>query len=156
LNVGKVVCGSGGSASWKSLFKPPRPPHTVYLCPEAAESITTIRKFFSQRQHYEQMNLPFQRVFLLWGPPGCGKSSYLQAIATQFELRLYYLQIRADKLGYAGLKELVEETCTRKCILVLEGTVGVDSSTATGSCSSSVVVVAAAAAAAAAVVANVA
>jgi hypothetical protein len=88
LTLKKVVYGAGGKACWTRLRKPPRPRHTVYLCDEADKSITTITKFFSSREHYEHCELQFQRVFLLYGPPGCGKSSYLAAIATTFKLPL--------------------------------------------------------------------
>jgi MoxR-like ATPase len=50
-----------------------------------------LQEFFKQRKTHQERDLLFQRVFLLHGPPGCGKTSFLQALAVEFSLPFYFL-----------------------------------------------------------------
>jgi hypothetical protein len=45
------------------------------------------------RELFRMRLLPYQRCYLLYGPPGNGKSSILQALSIKFKLKLYFLKV---------------------------------------------------------------
>lgn len=47
-----------------------------------------IRKFLDSREWYESMGIPWRRTYLLYGPPGSGKSSLATVAASELERSL--------------------------------------------------------------------
>lgn len=87
--------GGGTDARWLSVSGPPRRMETITLGPEAQELRSDVESFLSPaaREQFRQRLLPYQRCYLLHGPPGNGKSSVLQALSIKFELELYFLKV---------------------------------------------------------------
>lgn len=55
----------------------------VYLPDEMKKDIKhSIETFFNSRLQYEKFGLPYRRGFLFTGPPGCGKTMTIKAIAS--------------------------------------------------------------------------
>lgn len=52
-----------------------------------------IRKFNSEEEEYDTYGLPYKRNYLLLGPPGCGKSSTITAIASAFNKDICFLNV---------------------------------------------------------------
>ena len=61
---------------------------TVVLGVEGEALLADIADFFASREWYRANDLPYQRIYLLHGPPGNGKSSFLQALAILFSMPL--------------------------------------------------------------------
>lgn len=81
-----------------------RPPNTVILRDDQIdEIIKDATWFFSAKQWYLERGLPYRRGYLFYGPPGNGKSSMVQAIATQFSLRIYMLCLSDPELTDSSL-----------------------------------------------------
>lgn len=40
-----------------------------------------VREFINNPQWYFDRGIPYRRGYLLYGPPGCGKSSFITALA---------------------------------------------------------------------------
>jgi len=60
-------------------------------------------------------------VYLLHGPPGNGKSSFLQALAILFRIDYYYLQLASKNLNREVLRNNLKDfTLQNKCVVVLE------------------------------------
>ena len=83
------------------------------------EIIKDTRWFFSAKEWYLKRGLPYRRGYLFYGPPGNGKSSMIQAIATQFSLRIYMLCLSAPELTDSALAVAMGKL-PAKSILVLE------------------------------------
>ena len=59
-----------------------RPIDSVILDEGISEQIVTdVREFIQNPQWYHDRGIPYRRGYLLHGPPGCGKSSYITALA---------------------------------------------------------------------------
>jgi len=105
----------------KSMTAPPRKMETVILGPEGMELLNDIKRFFKRKEWYRANDLPYQRVYLLYGPPGNGKSSFLQALAIMFRIEYYYLQLASKTLNREVLRNnLKDYTLQSPCIVVLE------------------------------------
>lgn len=64
--------------------------------------ISNIDNFFSEetRQFYEGNNIPYKRGMLLYGPPGTGKTSFVLALRTYFNKKIYRInlnEVASDK-----------------------------------------------------------
>ena len=70
----------------RQIVAPPRRMSTVILAKEGEALLADIASFFGRREWYRANDLPYQRVYLLHGPPGNGKSSFLQALAIMFSM----------------------------------------------------------------------
>ncbi|KAE8257975.1 hypothetical protein A4X13_0g1990 [Tilletia indica] len=80
-----------------------------------------IRSFLSRRmrQFYAQRGVPHRRGYLLYGPPGSGKTSSIVAIAGELNLNLYSVSLAQKGMDERLLLELANN-CETPCILLLE------------------------------------
>jgi chaperone BCS1 len=81
--------------NWITLrISRPRPLESVVLPKAMARDVLSDLKWFlGARQWHAERGLPYRRGYLLYGPPGNGKSSLLQALAGHFNLPLYVLSL---------------------------------------------------------------
>lgn len=104
---------------WSDL--PPaarRDPATVVLADGIMDSILAdIGTFLDAREWYEERGLPWHRGWLLYGPPGSGKSSIPRAVATRFNLDLWYIPL-GDMATDADLLNLVSNIRTGGVLLL--------------------------------------
>jgi mitochondrial chaperone BCS1 len=98
---------------------PLRTMDSVVLPVGQAEGILAdLRQFLDSESEYVRRSLPYHRGYLLEGSPGSGKSSLVQALATECNLNLWYLPLK-DVDRDANLIQLVQEV-PAKSILLLE------------------------------------
>ena len=57
---------------------------------------------------------------MLHGPPGTGKTSFLQALAITHGMRLYMLQVSSQSMTKERLATLLAETEGDRCMVALE------------------------------------
>lgn len=59
-----------------------RPLDSVVLDEGLADAILSdVKDFIDDPQWYTDRGIPYRRGYLLYGPPGCGKSSFITALA---------------------------------------------------------------------------
>eukprot|EP01060_Flectonema_neradi_P002163 TRINITY_DN11311_c0_g1_i1.p1 TRINITY_DN11311_c0_g1~~TRINITY_DN11311_c0_g1_i1.p1 ORF type:complete len:417 (+),score=51.95 TRINITY_DN11311_c0_g1_i1:64-1314(+) len=78
-----------------------------------------ISRFLSDRSWYEGMGIPYRRGYLLYGPPGCGKSSFVLGLAGELSMAICILSLSNRHLDDEGLVLLLN-TAPQRSIVLLE------------------------------------
>ncbi|CDY71107.1 BnaCnng71360D, partial [Brassica napus] len=87
--------------------------------PEKKEGIRKeLVKFSKGKDYYKKVGKPWKRGYLLFGPPGTGKSTMISAMANFLEYDVYDLELTTVK-DNSDLKRLLLDT-KRKSIIVIE------------------------------------
>lgn len=78
--------------------------------------VADVKAFIEDEDWYRERSLPHRRGYLLYGPPGSGKSSLILAIASHFGLPL--CSISLDRLGRTPLSEALGSAppCSVLCL----------------------------------------
>jgi chaperone BCS1 len=72
----------------------PRMLDSVILQADEKERICKdIMRFRSSRQRYRLLGVPYHRGYLLYGPPGTGKTSLVSALAADFDMCIYAVNL---------------------------------------------------------------
>jgi len=116
-----VAGGGGGRARWRVLdARPTRPLDTVVLEGGVAQNVCKdVQRFLQSEQWYVARGVPYRRGYLLHGPPGCGKTSFITALAGELHLVICIINLASRELTDDSLLELLSEA-PRHSILLLE------------------------------------
>lgn len=112
--------------SWAGDWRPFGPPrrrrlmNSVILQAGVVEAILRdVRQFLGSAAWYEARGIPYRRGYLLHGPPGGGKSSFVHALASELGYRLCILSLSDGLMTDDRLLHLLNSLPDR-CILLLE------------------------------------
>jgi len=67
---------------------------------------------------YLDNGIPYRRGYLLHGPPGTGKTSFIQAIAGKMKLNICYLNLSSGNLDDDGLNRALNDAPGHSIILL--------------------------------------
>ncbi|KAF2860290.1 P-loop containing nucleoside triphosphate hydrolase protein [Piedraia hortae CBS 480.64] len=108
---GKMVVYTSTSAMGWAVDGPPmprKPFDSVVLARNKAEFILNdVKGFLSERQLYLNRGIRYTRGYLLHGPPGTGKTSYVEALAGALEYNIAMLSLSQRGLTDDRLKLLL-------------------------------------------------
>jgi chaperone BCS1 len=84
---------------WQNVaVKPPRHEDTIVLPNGQKERIfADVEKFLGNKEWYRKRGIPYHRGYLLSGPPGSGKTSMIDAIASKFTLSINAINLASIK-----------------------------------------------------------
>ena len=115
---------------WQLLNKrPKRPFETIYLKEGVKDKIhNNISIFFNKetRSDYLSFGIPYKNVCFLYGIPGAGKTSLIDALASEFSCDIYILPINGNNIDDSTIMSALstmrnnrdEEEETKKIILI--------------------------------------
>ncbi|KAN0076926.1 BCS1 N terminal domain containing protein [Tylopilus felleus] len=118
---GKLVVRTAWGIEWKQFGQPrrKRPLHSVVLDTGVSEKVECdIRAFLGRRQWYADRGIPYRRGYLLHGPPGSGKTSFIQALAGSLSYDICILNLSERGLADDKLIHLLSNAPERSFILI--------------------------------------
>lgn len=110
-------------AMWtKAISREKRDRDTVILDGGQADFVVDdMKHFFSQKtaDWYHNAGIPYRRGYLLYGPPGCGKTSFAQVLAGELNLDVCLMNLSNSDMNDDDLAELLR-AAPAKSMLLLE------------------------------------
>lgn len=110
----------GGSGRWRSVpFTHPSTLDTIAMEPDLKDKVKSdLESFLKAKQYYHRLGRVWKRSFLLYGPSGTGKSSFVAAMANFLGYDVYDIDLSKLK-DDSDLKLLLMDT-TAKSVVVME------------------------------------
>jgi chaperone BCS1 len=97
----------------------PRPLDSVILRAGLLEALVEdARHFLSREDWYVERGIPYRRGYMLYGPPGNGKSSTVAAIASALKLDICVLNLGTSTIGDDDLRKLFAEVPANAVVLI--------------------------------------
>ncbi len=118
---GKVVVYMPMMTDWRPFGRPraKRPLNSVILDEGLADKLVAdVEEFHRASGWYAQRGIPHRRGYLLYGPPGSGKSSFIQAMAGHLSHNICVLNLNDRGLTDDRLLHLMTDVPPRSFILL--------------------------------------
>ncbi|CEM16860.1 unnamed protein product [Vitrella brassicaformis CCMP3155] len=118
---GKTIIYNSVGQDWRPFGDPKRirPFSSVVLAENVAETILRdCHEFLDSSQWYIERGIPYRRGYLLWGPPGCGKSSFVMALAGALHYNICVLNVSDPFLTDDRLQHLLATVPPRALVLL--------------------------------------
>lgn len=135
---GKLVIHTAWGTEWRPFGLPrrKRPLASVVLQPEVKDRIVEdVKSFLHRRQWYAErgklritlvrvlltgvwLGIPYRRGYLLYGPPGSGKTSFIQALAGSLSYDICLLNLSERGLTDDKLFHLLSNAPERSLVLI--------------------------------------
>lgn len=118
---GKTVLYTSFGPEWRPFGQPRRKRMlgSVILDDGIAERIVTdVKDFLRSGDWYHNRGIPYRRGYLLYGPPGSGKTSFIQALAGELDYNICILNLSENNLTDDRLNHLMNNIPTRSILLL--------------------------------------
>lgn len=118
---GRTIIYRSTGQEWRKYGEPKklRPFDSVVLADGVAESILAdVRRFLSSSSWYFARGIPYRRGYLLHGPPGCGKSSFVMALAGELKYNICVMNIADPHMTDDRLQYLLATVPPRSLLLL--------------------------------------
>lgn len=118
---GKTVIFTSYGPEWRTFGQPRRRREldSVILDSGLKEMLTgDIRDFLNSSKWYYDRGIPYRRGYLLYGPPGSGKSSVIQALAGELDYNICILNLSEQTLTDDRLNHLMNHVPERSILLL--------------------------------------
>ena len=102
-----------------SHYKPKRSLETIYI-PNKKSIVNGLEEIMKKetKELYHQLGIPYKLIVLLYGPPGSGKTTFIQALASHFnwDICTYFHNKKSDDTSFSKLLRNLR----KRSFLVLE------------------------------------
>jgi chaperone BCS1 len=99
--------------------KEPRTFESVILDTNLSEQIELdAKEFLNSQKWYASVGLPYRRGYLLFGPPGCGKTSFVSALAARLSLSICCLTLSSSELNDQTLNDRLHDAPGNAIVLL--------------------------------------
>ncbi|CAN7997712.1 unnamed protein product [Ixodes hexagonus] len=118
---GKTVMYTAVGSEWRQFGHPRqrRPLGSVILDEGLAQRILAdVRDFIANPKWYTDRGIPYRRGYLLHGPPGCGKSSFITALAGELQYSICVLNLSERGLSDDRLNHLMSLVPQQSIVLL--------------------------------------
>ncbi|CAG0925287.1 unnamed protein product, partial [Notodromas monacha] len=118
---GRTVMYTAMGSEWRQLGQPKkrRPLQSVVLADGVSEKLLgDVKEFIANPAWYSDRGIPYRRGYLLYGPPGCGKSSFIFALAGALEYGICVLNLSERGLSDDRLNHLLAVAPEQSIILL--------------------------------------
>lgn len=119
---GRTVMYTAMGAEWRPFGFPRRrrPLSSVVLEAGVGERIVDdVKDFIGNPKWYTDRGIPYRRGYLLYGPPGCGKSSFITALAGELGYSICLMSLSDRTLSDDRLNHLLS-VAPQQSIILLE------------------------------------
>lgn len=118
LKYGRRVRVVGGT-QWQSVnLDHPATFDTLAMDEEAQKTIMEdLERFVKRKEYYRRVGKAWKRGYLLFGPPGTGKSSLVAAMANYLNFDVYDLEL-TDVRSNSELRKMLISTANRSILVV--------------------------------------
>ncbi|KAI9857384.1 MAG: hypothetical protein M1813_008287 [Trichoglossum hirsutum] len=121
LQEGKTMIFTAWGTEWRPFGQPrrKRPLESVVLDEGIKERIVKdVKDFLGSGRWYFDRGIPYRRGYLLHGPPGSGKSSFIQALAGELDYNISLLNLSERGLTDDRLNHLLTNVPARTIVLL--------------------------------------
>lgn len=118
---GKTIVYTSRMTSWEKFGEPrrKRPLDSVILDKGVKERVVAdVKDFLGSGKWYYDRGIPYRRGYLLHGPPGSGKSSFIQALAGELDYNIAILNLSERGLTDDRLNHLLTVVPRRTLVLL--------------------------------------
>lgn len=118
---GKTVLYTSWGPEWRPFGNPrkKRLLDSVILDDGVGEGIVAdVKDFLLSGDWYHRRGIPYRRGYLLYGPPGSGKTSYIQALAGELDYNICILNLSENNLTDDRLNHLMNHIPLRSILLL--------------------------------------
>ncbi|XP_071950080.1 mitochondrial chaperone BCS1-like [Antedon mediterranea] len=119
---GKTIMYTAMGSEWRQFGYPRRrrPIDSVILNEGISNLlIDDVKEFNNNPKWYSDRGIPYRRGYLLHGPPGCGKSSFIMALAGELQYSICVLNLSDRSLTDDRLNHLLN-VAPQQSIILLE------------------------------------
>ncbi|CAL3963487.1 hypothetical protein PZA11_001092 [Diplocarpon coronariae] len=118
---GKTVMWTVQSQEWKQFgeARMKRPLQSVVLGEGVKERIVDdVKDFLARQSWYLERGIPYRRGYLLYGPPGSGKSSFILALAGELDFGVALINLSERGMTDDKLARLLTQMPARTILLL--------------------------------------
>ncbi|ODV82029.1 mitochondrial chaperone BCS1 [Suhomyces tanzawaensis NRRL Y-17324] len=118
---GKTVLYTSWGPEWRPFGQPrkKRMLGSVILDNGITETIVEdVKDFLQSGDWYHKRGIPYRRGYLLYGPPGSGKTSFIQALAGELDYNICILNLSENNLTDDRLNHLMNHIPERSILLL--------------------------------------
>ena len=121
MQQGMTIIFKPMGAEWRQFgdAQRRRPLESVVLASgQAGKILSDVEQFLNSQQWYVDRGIPYRRGYLLYGPPGCGKTSFITALAGELEYSICILNVGDWTLSDDRLLHFLVSTPPQSIILL--------------------------------------
>jgi chaperone BCS1 len=121
-DLGKLIVYTSWASEWRPFGNPRRKrtlDSVIFEDGIREALLADVREFLDSGQWYLDRGIPYRRGYLLYGPPGGGKSSFIQALASELDYSICLLNLSEMALSDDRLNHLLN-VLPERSILLLE------------------------------------